>query len=189
MILKQITMKSFLFISIVILLFSCKSNAQEQQGLDEFANELSAETFNKMIQSCPIDFEKSKFYQYKYHGYYESFKNAGICRLFEIKDSADFKKRTMKFKKLKNKNVTYIDSNYVYAYQDEQIIIKIPEIEDADEFPKTDLLNEKSIDIYFIEKGELMDVYKNQTSQKYHYSIGLYHYKLKAEFVYWFLIY
>ncbi len=189
MILKQITMKCFLFISIVILLVSCKSNAQEQQGLDEFANELSAEAFNKMIQSCPIDFEQSKFYQYSYQGYYDIFKNAGICRLFEIKDSADFQKIVMKFKKLKNKNVTYIDSNYVYSYQDEQIIIKIPEIEDSDEFPKTDLLDEKSIDIYLIEKGELKDVYKNQTSQTYNYSIGLYHYKSTAEFVYWFLIY
>lgn len=189
MILKLITMKSFLFISIVILFVSCKSNAQEQQGLDEFANELSAEAFNKMIQSCPSDIKESIVNQYTYQGYYNIFNNAGICSLFKIKDSADFQKTVMKFKKLKNKNVTYIDSNYVYSYQDEQIIIKIPEIEDADVFPKTDLLDEKSIDIYFIEKGELKDVYKNQTSQTYNYSIGLYHYKSTAEFVYWFLIY
>jgi hypothetical protein len=116
-------MKSFLFISIVIFFVSCKSNAQEQQGLDEFANELSMETFNKMIQSCPIDFEQSKFYQYSYQGHYDIFKNAGICRLFEIKDSADFQKIVMKFKKLKNKNVTRSRQRLARAFSNMTISI------------------------------------------------------------------
>jgi hypothetical protein len=181
-------MKYYLILNIVLLFISCKSNSQNQ-GLDEFSNELSSETFKKIIKNYPINIKESIINQYTYQGYYDIFKNAGICSLFEIKDSVDFKKRLMKFKKLKNKDITYLDSSYVYAYHDEEIKINIPEIEDVDEFPKTDLLDEKSIDIYLIEKGELMDVYKNQTSQIYNYSIGIYHYKLESKFVYWFLIY
>jgi hypothetical protein len=184
-------MKYLIIICVIILSNSCKLNSQNK-GFDKFKNELSNESLKKIIENSPYSMNDNVVADYKYYPYYEKFGNSGICVQYNIpkEDSNQFNIKLKLYKHLQNSLLKYNDSSYVYDYNEQNVNIKTPELtEEIVELSSVKLNNENEADVYVIESGKMKNVFIQRDEKIYNYTIGIYNFKNRSTFVYWFLIY
>lgn len=185
-------MKNLLSFLVIVLLSSCESKSQNPR-LENFKKEISQESLEKVINNSPFPLSNSVMSHYKYFNYYETFGNSGVCMQFNLNKETekDVITKLKKYEHLKSNLISHKDSSYVYLYsRDINKNIEIPEL--SEEFEENSLINltdDKKVDIYLIEQGNLQNVYINQNKHNYNYSIGLYYFKNSSTLIYWFLIY
>jgi hypothetical protein len=181
-----------IFLSIMILCSACKLNSQNR-GFEEFNKEFSEESIKKIAQHSPCLFSEKVVSNYKHFAYYETFGNAGICVQFNTtkENEKQIDARIKNYELLKGGSISHQDSSYVYVYNERNLNIKIPELsEEFGDLSSVKLDDDKELDIYLIEKGKLSNVFINQKSNHvYNYSIGMYYFRKRSTFIYWFLVY
>ncbi|RED24740.1 hypothetical protein BD847_1475 [Flavobacterium cutihirudinis] len=185
-------MRNLLSFLAVVLLCSCESNSQNSQR-ENFKKEVSEKTLEKIINNSPFPLSSGVMSSYKYFNYYELFRNSGVCVQFNLNKETEKEViyKLKKYEHLKNNLVARKDSSYVYNYSDNNgKNIQIPELsEEFGERSSINLTDNKQVDIYLIEEGNLENIYIDQNKQIYNYSIGLYYFKKSSNLIYWFLIY
>jgi hypothetical protein len=178
-------------ISLLILCSSCKSNSQNK-GYDTFKNELSQESIEKMAKNSPYSLNDKVVADYKYNPYYLKFGNSGICVQYNIPkgDEKEFNAKLKLFKHLDSSLLSYNDTNYIFVYSESNTNIKTPELtEEIGELSSLKLNDEKEVDVYVIESGKIKNAFTQGGDKIYNYSIGIYNFKNRSTFVYWFLLY
>lgn len=184
-------MKHIVMILLVIFCNSCKTNSQTK-GYETFEKELSKQVIEKMAKNSPYPLNDKIVADYKFYPYYKTFGNSGVCIQFNIpkEDEKEFNAKLNPYKHLNGNSILYKDSSYVYVYNESNTNIKVPEL--TDEFinlSSVKLNNEKEIDTYVIESGQLTNVFIEGDKKIYNYSIGIYNFKKRSTFIYWLLLY
>lgn len=184
-------MKYPTIISLLIFCSSCKSNSQNK-GYDAFKNELNIESIEKMGKNSPYPFDDKVVSDYKYNLYYQKFRNSGICVQYNIPkgDEKKFINKLKLYRHLNSSSLFYNNTNYVFIYNEPNTNIKTPELTDEiGELSSVKLNDENEVDIYIIESGKIKNAYIQGEEKIYNYSIGIYNFKNRSTFIYWFLLY
>ena len=183
-------MKYFpIIILFTIFICSCKSNSQNK-GFEDFKSEFSSDAIKKIADNSPYSYEDRVIANCKQYFYFETFGNSGLCVQFNTKNKKALNSLLKQYKILNPQFISFKDSSYVYIYDEKHKSIAIPELSDEFGEISTIKMNDSNqLDIYLMENGKLQNIFLKGDKKMYNYSIGIYNFKNRSTFIYWFLIY